>query len=811
MRPIMTLTLAALAAAAPVVAGDISPELTSRMRSDDPTEVIVYFHDDLAISAEAGQSQEAVLRRLKGNLERSRSVVHNELGFAAADLVRQENWISNSISMKLDAEQIRSAAQHPAVKRILWDAPVEPAQTVAPTTDRAPESDFTYGLLKLGVDKVWGQLGVTGAGVRLGNIDTGADGSHPDLAGKIVGYFDPSGSSTEPTDTHGHGTHTAATMVGGNAGGSHIGVAPDAELLVGRGIAGSNTLSNLLSCMEWMIDPDGDASTNDSPVVVSMSWHSGGGDQTPFYEAIAALSAAGIIPNFSAGNSGNSGLTHPKEHPDTVTNAASDSNDNIASFSSRGPAFYNGEEQLKPEWAAPGVDVYSAKPGGGYTNMSGTSMAAPHGAGVIGLMFQANPDLTPAQVEEVLIATAVDLGEPGWDPAFGNGRLDAFAAVSFVASGGKVAGAITDADGAALSWAKVTVVERAFTTDVKEDGTFKLLLPEGTYTLEAKAFGYLTATATISVEKDGEYEVALALEQAESFEVTGVLSASEGGATVSGRVQVLDTPLPAVETGDDGAFAITLPQGTYTFQALAFGFEVTTKQVTVPEGDASMALDPLPPILVVDDDQGKNYETYYQAALQSLGLEFGVLAGTSSLDDQTLLPYETIVWFTGNDSSSTLTADEISRLTAYLANGGRLIISGQDIGYDLKTDPFFEGTLKAKYVKDNAGVKQVSGLGLDLAIEGGDGANNQRYPEVVEALEGGEAVFQYAQDKGVAGVATANTLYLGFGLEAVDSAEDRAALMGALFEKLDGSEGVDTVSGARRGVARRDTFGQLFD
>ena len=815
MRPLMKLTLAALCAssATAVMAGKITPELEARLRLETDSEVIVYFQDVEPAVAAAHESQEQAIRRLQRNLGRTKAIVENELGFAGSDRIKQMNWVSNSVSMRADSAMVHEIARHPAVKRVLFDAPVEAPHTIPSSDEHPQEGDFTYGLLKLKIDQVREVYGLTGAGVRIGNIDTGADGSHPDLAGKIVAYKDPSGETTVPTDTQGHGTHTAATMVGGNAGGTWIGVAPDAELVVARGIAGSSTLSNLLASMDWIMDPDGDPATHDAPVVVSMSWHTGSGDQSAFYEALGAFEAAGIIPNFSAGNSGTSGLTHPKEYPGTVTNAATDSEDGIASFSSRGPAFYNGVEQKKPEWACPGVDVYSAKPGGGYQKMSGTSMAAPHGAGVIGLLFQADPTLTPAQVREVLQSTADDLGAPGWDTSFGAGRLNALKAVSLVASGGKVLGKVVDAAGQPVSFARLRILEKDFAFGVKADGSFKLMLPEGSYTFETSAFGYLTQQASVTVVADTELNLDVTLEAAESFPVAGTVSAKEGGQGVAGaRVLVVGTPLEAVQTADDGGYSLTLPQGVYTFQVMAFGFQIASRQVTVPEGDASFELDPLPPILVVDDDAGKSYETFYTGALAALGQEYGTLdAASAQMDDTTLLPYQTVIWFTGDDYSNTLSSDDQTRLEAYVANGGKLILSGQDIGYQLKSSPFYANVLKAEFKKDSAGVTKVSGLGLELDIAGGDGANNQKYPDVIAAREGAEVLFSYAEGKGDAGLKVGESIaYLAFGLEAVSTAEGRAALLGKLLGATEGDTRVDTVTPARRGVARRDAFGRLF-
>jgi subtilisin family serine protease len=807
----MTLGLALTSLASVAMAAHISPDLKAHMRSGTETKILVYFQDE-SPQLKASESQEQVLRRLQANLQRTRHILEGEMGFSARDRIRSLNWITNSASMEADAETIREIARHPAVTQILWDAPVEAPHTIEATTQRPEEGAYTYGLKNLGVDKVREVFGLTGAGVRIGVIDTGADGNHPDLKGRITLYKDLSGETTFPTDTQGHGTHTAGTLVGGNASGTQIGVAPDAELLVARGIAGSSSLTNLLKAMEWMLDPDGDPATADAPVVVSMSWHSGSGDQEPFYRALAAMEAAGVIANFSAGNSGTRGLTHPKEYPYTFTTAATDSGDGIASFSSRGPATYKGTTQQKPEWAAPGVDIYSAKPGGGYTKMSGTSMACPHGAGVIALLFQANPDLTPTQVREVLTTTAKDLGPVGWDKAFGAGRLDAFAAVQMVATGGKILGKVTDSAGAPIAYAKVKVLERGYSLAVKPDGSFKMLLPEGTYTLEVHAFGFVATSQQVTVASDSEITLDLILEAAPLHEVSGTILSTTGTPVVA-KVRAVGTPIEPIPSDANGNFALQLPAGEYNLQVAAFGFEVATQSVNVPGGNVAFELSPLPPILVIDDDNGKNYQDYFTKALDTLGEDYGVLKMTEGeLDAETLTPYKTVIWLTGDVSSKPISAQEQGFLKEYLARGGHLFLSGQDLGYGLKSDPFYKNVLKAKYVKDTAGVHQVRGLGLDFSLKGGDGADNQKYPDVIKALDGAELVFQYSENKGGAGLKVGeNLVYLGFGLEGINSAEGRAALMGKVLGALEGASKLDTTSKARRGLVRQDQFQELFD
>ncbi len=279
----------------------------------------------------------------------------------------------------------------------------------------------------------------TGKGVVVGHIDTGVDGKHPALMGKITAYFDGrTGRRTDqPTDMDEHGTHTAGTILGGTRSTENmIGVAPEATM-VSAGALGS--WEEMLKGMEFMLDPDSNPNTADQPRLVSNSWNSRGApDQEPFYRMISTWEAAGILPVFSAGNSGPNPqtITPPHEHPEAFAVAATGEGLKIADFSSRGPGIFRGQETQKPDIAAPGVQVYSAVPGGRYAKMSGTSMATPHVAGAAALVLQANPDLNPAQIRAVLLQSSIMVTETGasttvraWNPLFGFGNLDIQAAV----------------------------------------------------------------------------------------------------------------------------------------------------------------------------------------------------------------------------------------------------------------------------------------------------------------------------------------------------------------------------------------------
>jgi len=296
------------------------------------------------------------------------------------------------------------------------------------------------------VPEAWQTFQVQGEGVVVGVIDTGIDPNHPDLRGKLRpqnGWFDAVNGQPTPYDDQGHGTHVSGTIAGGNASGVHIGVAPKATLIAAKAFdaLGFGTFEWLTASMQWVMDPDGDPNTDDGADVVNNSW--GGSSDSPtmipeYRDIINAWIAARIFPAFAIGNEGPDPRTtaSPGDYPMAFGVGATDINDQIADFSSRGPVFWEGiGEIIKPDVSAPGVDIYSSVPGGGYESWMGTSMACPHVAGTVALMLSLaikNRRIDEIDVDflkRALEETAVDLGAPGKDNDYGSGRIDAFEAL----------------------------------------------------------------------------------------------------------------------------------------------------------------------------------------------------------------------------------------------------------------------------------------------------------------------------------------------------------------------------------------------
>jgi len=321
------------------------------------------------------------------------------------------------------------------------------------------------------------------------------------------------------------GTITGA----GVAGHDTIGVAWGAVWIACNAInqgVGPEFDNDVITAFEWFADPDGNPSTiDDVPDVVQNSWGINEGfgyDYTDcdsrWWDAIDNCEASGVVVTFSAGNEGPGPhtLRSPADRITTPTNAfaigAIDATNYsgppwpIASWSSRGPSGCDGVTK-KPEVAAPGVDVYSAYPGGGYTYMSGTSMAGPHVAGVVALMREANPDLDVDTIKQILMDTAIDHGPAGEDNDFGWGVIDAYEAVLACMTGfGTLAGTVTNETngGTPVEGATIEVIEADRSTTSQEDGTYSLSIPGGTYTVTVSHPSFQSETVYNVEIEEGE-------------------------------------------------------------------------------------------------------------------------------------------------------------------------------------------------------------------------------------------------------------------------------------------------------------------
>ena len=540
---------------------------------------------------------------------------------ASAGVKYQPYWIINAIHVRdAGAGLVNQIAARPEVETIRSGRTYSVPKPI-PGRQENKVLTVEWGIDNINADDVWNSLGFRGEGIVVANVDTGFQYDHSALVAKYRGnlgggnfdhnynWFDPSAVCPDPNvpcDNNSHGTHTMGTMVGddGDPGTNQIGVAPHAQFMGCKGCE-TNSCSDtaLLTCGEFILAPTDLNGNNPDPAlrphIVNNSW--GGGPGDPFYQAaVDAWEASGIFPQFSIGNSGPSCGSggSPGDFINTYGAGAYDINNVIAGFSGRGPSPFGGE--IKPNIAAPGVNVRSSVsiPPDSYANFNGTSMASPHVAGTIALMWSAAPALVRdiAATRQILDDTAVDVddtscgGDADDNNVWGEGRLDAFAAVSNspICALGSLSGTVTDSGTlqpieGALVEAVGGPVDRSATTDAS--GNYTMDLCEGTYDVTASAFGYLPETVNgVVITPASNTDQDFALDQAPIATVTGTVFDNSGhGWGLYARIDIDGAPVSPVFTNPlDGTYSVDLPEGTiFTFHvsAVSPGYFPETRDV----------------------------------------------------------------------------------------------------------------------------------------------------------------------------------------------------------------------------------------
>ena len=336
-------------------------------------------------------------------------------------------FIINSIYIKGRAELIEKIARRSDVESIrLNHTIVSDKEEIVKRKSSLSEvtSYVPWNLESIQADRVT----KTGKNIVVGIIDSGVNANHPELQNALLpggfkDFVEP--TNTEPKDETGHGTHVAGTILGRT-----IGIAKDAKLVVARVFnkEGEASDEGLLAAGQWILEK--------KPQVVNNSW--GGNRDDSFYDDIVKKwKAAGIVPIFSSGNTGeyNAGgegsIGSPGSLEDSFSVGALTKDDKLAKFSLRGPSKHT--NKFKPEISAPGVNILSADYKGGYVLKTGTSMAAPHVTGAVALILEANKNLSVDKVEDILKSTATPLTDDHYinspNMGYGYGKLNVYKAV----------------------------------------------------------------------------------------------------------------------------------------------------------------------------------------------------------------------------------------------------------------------------------------------------------------------------------------------------------------------------------------------
>lgn len=534
---------------------------------------------------------------------------------AARGLAYRSLWAVNALLVRGTLADARALAARAEVALIrdnyIQAAPQAPARSAPGTcSPDAPDNPICWNIRTIGADRVWRDFGVNGRGVVVANLDTGVDNTHPALAAAYRGYngsappdhdynwYDPQGQFADPTDENGHGTHTMGTMVGvgTTAAQPGVGAAPGAAWIAAQGCEASFCSdADLISGAQWLLAPtrrDGSAPRPDlRPMIVNNSWASDAGDgwYAPY---TAAWRAAGMFPVFAAGNADGEhpqvcgSAASPGDYADVVAAGALRRDGTLASFSLLGPTR---DGRLKPDFVAPGVDIYSTAPLalGGYQSLSGTSMAAPLIAGAVALLWSANPALlgdydatyallrdTAVPIPDARCGTAPD----GANNLYGHGLIDIYAAV---------ARAKVD-----LPWLAIASDEITLAPNDDQDVTVRFdtgrLPGPGVYQAKIAVYGD-PAASPLSVPVTLRVSAAAA-----QTTVTGRVVSAETGAPLAAVVAVSRDSARGFElaTTADGRFQLTLPDTVaYTLTVQARSYLSSHTRFTVAPGlDLQVAL-----------------------------------------------------------------------------------------------------------------------------------------------------------------------------------------------------------------------------
>ncbi len=527
-------------------------------------------------------------------------------------------WIVNALAVEGTAADLQALEARADVAYLRANELVSLGVTAEPSaisSCKADEQGMCWNIKQINAHRVWKDYGISGQGITVAHIDSGVRLDHPALVQQYRGYrgedtfthaynwYDPVNNTTSPNDAGNHGTHTMGTMVArgdGTPDQPTVGVAPGVRWMAARG-CGSTTCkeTNLVEAAEWLLaptNPDGETPRPDlRPHIINNSWASAQSNSSEYREFTTAWHAAGIFPVFSAGNTTSiacGSITSPGDYANVVGVGATTSSDSIAYFSRVGPSY---DQRIKPDITAPGDSIVSTFAGSGlnYGTLNGTSMASPHVAATVALLWSANPALIADYdaTYDLLTSTAVPRIDDHYTSSrfdackadtipnniYGYGRIDAYAGVT---------AARVD-----VPW--LTIPATLPTMKAGETITFEA-------TIDARQFANAdTYHARILVSTGDLQQTPLAIAVMPNATMTtayatiqGRIFAKDGSTPLTGKIAVKAGPETTIDTTTD-IYQITLPvtdTQAYTLTASSTGYVSQTQAITVEE-DTNYTLD----------------------------------------------------------------------------------------------------------------------------------------------------------------------------------------------------------------------------
>jgi subtilisin family serine protease len=693
--------------------GPITSDLLAAFASapDGQSDMIIYLADQADLSTAAAMPDwnlrgTAVVATLQKEAAATQATLLALL--QQSDYNPRSFWIVNALEVKGRRSLAEKLAGQQGVALVA--ANVQHTLSSGPVLGSPDGAEqLGWGLQRIRVPSVWADWGVRGAGITVANLDTGVAYTHTALLHQYRGWspngisndynwYDAAGGKPllQPGDPVGHGTHTMGIMVGASAGGySGLGVAPAAHWIAVRGCDGMVCSdAALIAGAQWILAPTDLAGKNPRPdlrpQVVNNSWGQAG--DSPWYsDYVTAWNAAGIFSAFANGNNGAFGgcentLT-PGNYANSFAVGATDDSDLAAQFSSRGPT---GDGRTKPDISAPGVNIPSTWPDGSVRLLSGTSMAAPHVAGVVALLWSANPSLIGdlAATERVLTTTALlrpttECSSPSTttpNNVYGWGRLDARAAVQE---------ARVDVPWMSLPATIELPANGAGQFTLTLDG--RQVAGPGTYTARILVMRN-TVLASIPV-------IFTVQPAANTAGLRGRLTDIWQGGGVYGRVQI--GAGPAVQSDANGFYSATLPFGSYGLTASATGYFSSTLDVMIgPPAAADFILQPDLPHLEVNSAPLSATLAFAQRVVMPITV---TNAGSQALQITTYVP--PLDWVVEQAGAPAGTLYDLSGVTAISLTDDSIYTQPLQLGFRV---PIYGALVDRLYLSSNGWVSAAA-------------------------------------------------------------------------------------------------------
>jgi hypothetical protein len=504
---------AATVGAVQTASASVDPELTDRSGMVDG---IVRLTAGQYEEIDEDTPREDVLKALKEHAAATQAEVVDYAERTPGIDVERRFWVANALKVTVDTTtaSLMDLAAIDGVERVHRAVTgsqrrTEEFEDATAGTLTAQTEEVSYGLEMMNVPALWERFDTRGDGARVAVIDSGVDTSHPDIDLAEWAEFDADGQrvDSDPHDPYGHGTGMSSLATGGDASGTQIGAAPEADLLFAKQ-AKEGWVASTLAALEWAVENRADA--------VSMSFDLGP-LVTEAIEPIGNAIAAGavvVVPTLGPGF---------YLSPNSIYDAL-----NTGTVDRERRAYQNGnggeirtdrywrDQAVPDDWpdryvlptvTAPGVDNLQALPDndrfdGGHAEQTGPSNTAPYVSGVIALLRSLDGSLTPAEIEQALLETAEQPGGPHErevpNGEFGHGVVNAVGAASeLLGRSADVSGTVTSPDGTPIGGATVSAMT-GDSTETDSDGQYALSVLEGEATITVSAVGYEPVTRRVS-------------------------------------------------------------------------------------------------------------------------------------------------------------------------------------------------------------------------------------------------------------------------------------------------------------------------